>query len=369
MELTQQFQNLKKEGMPVTEYVKKMKTLTDNLAVIGEPVPPKKHIMQLLLGLRPYFNPIVSAINARADQPPLEEVYSLLLSHEFLLEKQNSSEHTNVLQANFTSLQKKFQKPFSGNSSSHFSPQNQQSKLSSPNFQANPHNQNFKPYNQFQFGILGKSQGKQIQPKWNYRNGQQNGNNRPQCQICGKVGHTALVWYHRTNLDYQPQSFNTMTTTNPFLHDSFTPRFASPPQGHNVMTRFQATPSTVSDQAWYMDSGATHHFTPDLTSISNHFPFHGSDQAMVSNSKKISICNIGFSSIPSTSHPLKLNNILHTPSISNRLISVNKLCSDNNVIVEFLPKSLFVKDLLTRKILLQGQLDHGLYRVPSFTPL
>ncbi|KAI9168819.1 hypothetical protein LWI28_002467 [Acer negundo] len=165
MELTQQFQNLKKEGMAVTEYVKKTKTFTDNLAAIGELVPPKKHIMQPLSGLGPDFNPIVSTINARADQPPLEEVYSLLLSHEFLLEKQNSSEPTNVLQANFTSLQKKFQKPFGGNSSSHFSPQNQQSKPYSPNFQANPHNQNFKPHNQFQSGILGIPQGKQIQPK------------------------------------------------------------------------------------------------------------------------------------------------------------------------------------------------------------
>ena len=111
-----------------------------------------------------------------------------------------------------------------------------------------------------------------------------------------------------------------------------------------------------------MDSGATHHFTPDLQMLSNKIPYQGCDQVTIGNGKQISISNTGstFLNTPSTS--LHLKHVLHTPEISHNLISVRRLCADNNVSVEFFPNCFVVKDLRSKQILLQGNLDRGLYK-------
>ena len=44
------------------------------------------------------------------------------------------------------------------------------------------------------------------------------------------------------------------------------------------------------------------------------------------------------------SRSLDLKNILHVPQITTNLLSVNRLCNDNNVIVEFFSNGFVVKD-------------------------
>ena len=54
---------------------------------------------------------------------------------------------------------------------------------------------------------------------------------------------------------------------------------------------------------------------------------------------------------------------LHVPWITTNLISVQKLCSDNNVTVEFNVGGFIFKDLNMRRDLLLGKLDCGLYKL------
>ena len=90
----------------------------------------------------------------------------------------------------------------------------------------------------------------------------------------------------------------------------------------------------------------------------------------VGNGKKISISHVGYATLPTSSpNPLFLNHVLHTPAISNNLLSVTKLCSDNRAFVEFFPTYFLAKDQVTKKVLLQGQLEHGLYKVHSPTSI
>ncbi|RVW79707.1 hypothetical protein CK203_042375 [Vitis vinifera] len=59
-----------------------MKTISDNLAAVGEPVKDRDHILQLLGGLGPDYNSIVASLTAREDDLSLHSVHSILLTHE-----------------------------------------------------------------------------------------------------------------------------------------------------------------------------------------------------------------------------------------------------------------------------------------------
>ena len=61
--------------------------------------------------------------------------------------------------------------------------------------------------------------------------------------------------------------------------------------------------------------------------------------------------------------PIHLKHVLHTPQISKQLISVTKLCSNNQAFVEFYSSHFLVKDQALGKVLLQGILENGLYKV------
>ena len=106
-----------------------------------------------------------------------------------------------------------------------------------------------------------------------------------------------------------------------------------------------ATPNITADNSWYMDSGATHHITHDLTSLNNTNPFSGADKVLVSNGKTLDISNTTQFIIPSKIYPITLNKVLNVPQISTNLFKVNKLCYDNNAFVKFYANSFFVKDL------------------------
>ena len=80
----------------------------------------------------------------------------------------------------------------------------------------------------------------------------------------------------------------------------------------------------------------------------------------VGNGTSLPISHIGNSSL-GTSKPLHLPNILLVPSINNNLASISKFTIDNNVIVEFDAFCFYVKDKVTKQILVQGHLHNGLY--------
>ena len=111
-----------------------------------------------------------------------------------------------------------------------------------------------------------------------------------------------------------------------------------------------------------MDSVATHHFTPEFGQLQDPSTSCGDAQVMVGNGKHIGISHIGHVSIPSSIKPIILKNVLHTPEISKKLISVTKLCADNKAFIEFFSTHFLMKDQMSKKVLLQGNLENGLYK-------
>lgn len=105
-----------------------------------------------------------------------------------------------------------------------------------------------------------------------------------------------------------------------------------------------------------MDSGATHLLTFDLNSLSNLVSFTDVEHVIVGKWYVSPYNTHGYHIFLSSSNPpIILSQVFHTLSISQKLISISKLCHDNRVIAEFYPSYFLVKDLHTKQVLLRGR--------------
>lgn len=103
-ELRSQLQNLKKDSLPATAYINKFKGLCNHLAAIGESISYNDRILYLLGGLGSKYNQFLTYVINRLDKPSIKDIHSFLLSYEFHLDAQNSSNQLSSLEANFFQL-------------------------------------------------------------------------------------------------------------------------------------------------------------------------------------------------------------------------------------------------------------------------
>ncbi|KAG8503604.1 hypothetical protein CXB51_001615 [Gossypium anomalum] len=167
---------------------------------------------------------------------------------------------------------------------------------------------------------------------------------RPQCQLCGKIGHLVKTCYHRFDETYS----RSLLLVDPILVLSPSSRF--------------------SDQVWYPDSGVTNHITPDVTSLSSVAPYTGTNHVSMGNGVSVPIANVGTTHMKAGTRLLHLQNVLHVPSVCKNLMSVGQFARDNTVYFEFYPFMCFVKDIQTRNTLLVGHMHEGLYRFDVSKP-
>uniref|UniRef100_A0A803P5A9 Integrase catalytic domain-containing protein n=1 Tax=Cannabis sativa TaxID=3483 RepID=A0A803P5A9_CANSA len=95
--------------------------------------------------------------------------------------------------------------------------------------------------------------------------------------------------------------------------------------------------------------------------------YGGKDKLVVGDGHPLAITHIG-SGILSTNVPFKtlvLKDVLLVPEMAKKLISISKLTTDNDILIEFDSDFCFVKDKVTRKVLLTGMLKDGLYQLNS----
>ncbi|RVW61330.1 Retrovirus-related Pol polyprotein from transposon RE1 [Vitis vinifera] len=325
MQLRLKLQSTKKGSLSMIDYIMKVKGAADSLAAIGEPVSEQDQVMNLLGGLGSDYNAVVTAINIRYDKISIEAVHSMLLAFEHRLEQQSSIEQFSPISANYAS---------SSNSRGGGRRYN------------GGRGQNHTP-NISNYTYRGRGRGGRYG-----QNGRHNSNSskKPQCQLCGKFGHTVQICYHRFDISYQSsQSSNT------------SPSNAGNP---NSIPAMVASSNNLADDTWYLDSGASHHLTQSVGNLTSSSPYTGTDKVTIGNGKHLSISNTGSYRLLSDSRSFHLKKVFHVPFISANLISVVKFCLDNNALIEFRSNSFFVKDLHTKKVLTQGKLENGLYRFP-----
>jgi hypothetical protein len=161
-----------------------------------------------------------------------------------------------------------------------------------------------------------------------------------QCQVYGKLGHTALkCWKH------------------------FAKNYTSPEKSANVPTS-----SYNLDPAWYADSATMNHITGNLDKLTIKENYGGSDQVHIANVSDMMIKHTGHSIVSTPSRRFYLNNVLHVPQATRNLASVHRLTSDNDVFLEPHPPFFLIKGQHTRRMFLHVQCRDGLYPIPVAVP-
>jgi hypothetical protein len=294
----------KKNHLSVSDYYAKMCTYADELAASGAPLRDDELIAYILVDLNEDFNPVFTAVVARVDPIKPSELYSQLLSFEH---------HTN-LQANSST----------GGSSSAMSASR------SPGLGAGR-----APAGYARGCGRGWACGRGHGGSSN-RGGGSGNSSRPECQICGNLGHRAKTCWYRYDEDDAPEQRT-------------------------------AAAATTGANNWYTDFGATDHITGDLDRLTMHEPYTSNDQVQVANGSGMDINRIGKTIIPTSDRDLVLNHVLHVPSAHKNLISVHLFTLDNDTFIEFHPYLFLIKDRKTKKVLLHGPCRGGLYPLPPFT--
>ena len=74
--------------------------------------------------------------------------------------------------------------------------------------------------------------------------------------------------------------------------------------------------------------------------------------------------HVGNGKLQTPSHCFHLDNILRVPDLASNLLSVHKLCLQNNAFCYFDANQFLIVDLATGKVLYQGLSKDGVYPIP-----
>ena len=129
------------------------------------------------------------------------------------------------------------------------------------------------------------------------------------------------------------------------------------------MTAMLATPM-MTNEGWLLDSGATHHLTPNTnTDLNLQVLFFAMTKWQLRTINHFLFC-ISSISLPLSSSIFSLRNVFHVLDFSSNLVNVSKFCADNKIFVEFYSGFFPVKDLSLKKVL---KLEHDLYKFQAMS--
>ncbi|KAL4285429.1 hypothetical protein GQ457_16G015660 [Hibiscus cannabinus] len=202
-----------------------------------------------------------------------------------------------------------------------------------------------------------------------YNDGRYKGRSRPQCQLCGKVGHLVDRCWYRFDHNYKPNQSRNEGQENSCccnhkscdVYSPFVPE-VTPANSVGVQnaTLVNANASTATVK-WFPDFGATHHVTSDQTQVSTGQQYIEQGKVHIGDCSFLSISRIGQSTLNGNSRDLVLDQVLLVPQITRSLLSVSKFSTDNSVFFEFHASCCYVKDERIGDVLLSGAQEKGLY--------
>ena len=131
---------------------------------------------------------------------------------------------------------------------------------------------------------------------------------------------------------------------------------------NNTRHAMLASRSSSPSDEWILDSGATHHLTSTSHNLQNSRPYLACENGIVGNGKQLPISAVGSKTFCSNSTSFHLPTVYLVPQLTTNLISVAQFCKDTSSYIEFHPSHFFVKDQCSKKTILQGPNDCGLYR-------
>ncbi|XP_019256383.1 PREDICTED: uncharacterized protein LOC109234778 [Nicotiana attenuata] len=193
------------DSLLITEYLQRIRSLSDELATVGAPVTNSELIVKILSGLGPEFREISAAIRACDTTVTYEELYQKLLDHELFLR------HEEV---------KKMQSPITAEVATRNKPTN-----NSNNRNNRRQNNNGTPT---QNPLEWRQNARSNPPAQWQAPTNNNFTSAIRCQLCNKIGHIASVCRSKSHNHFEAKA--------------------------NYACGFTSTANP-----WIMDSGATHH--------------------------------------------------------------------------------------------------------------
>ncbi|KAJ9538837.1 hypothetical protein OSB04_031570 [Centaurea solstitialis] len=315
-QLKAQLKMITKGPQSITEFMQAVKVLTDQLAILGDPVKTEDITDKVLEGLDSSYQGVIDAVNARDTPISFAELHEKLINRELTIKAQPllgaypATVHHTSSRPIYHHNNRQSNTPHNIH---HAHPHPKSTQLSSPNYTG-------------QRPFLGR------------------------CQWCHTKGHSLQKCpiFQEKHPSIRPPR----PSSNP----------SNPPQA-NVATAFAPTGSTP----WLLDSGASHHVAHDLSNLSLHQPYDGTEEVVIGDGTGLPITHTGSTLITTLLRSLRLSNVLCVPNMQRNIISIYKLCLDNNISIEFSSDYFFFKDCLTGEILLTGAPKNGVYEWSSST--
>ncbi|XP_010484950.1 PREDICTED: uncharacterized protein LOC104763247 [Camelina sativa] len=309
--LRRSLQLLSKKEKSLSTYCREFKSICDSLSSIGKPVDESMKIFGFLNGLGREYDPIATVIQSSLSKlsPPTNDVVSEVQGFDSKLQSYDDASSVTPHLAFMTD-------------------------------KTNPCAPQFQPSQRGRGGRFGQNRGRggyttRGRGFSQHQSVSPSQGQRPICQICGRIGHTAIKCYNRFENNYQ--------TEVP------TQAFAS------------LQVSDDSGREWHPDSAATAHITSSTSGLQEVKAYDGTDAVMVGDGAYLPITHVGSTTISSAKGTIPLHEVLVCPDIKKDLLSVGKLCDDYPCGVFFDSNSVYIIDLTTQKVVSKGPRRTGLY--------
>lgn len=168
--------------------------------------------------------------------------------------------------------------------------------------------------------------------------------NRSACQNCAKKGHVALACHNRHNEDDYPTplEYRTRQLQNQkkkAVNAVWTPVLESPPQVNAL---------------WNPDTEATGHVSGTVNVLHHPKSAKNHPGIVIADGATVPVDATGDSKFLKQGKDICVKDISVVPSISRNLLSVNRLCNDNNIGCWFIRFSMAMIDLQTKEVLVRG---------------
>lgn len=108
------------------------------------------------------------------------------------------------------------------------------------------------------------------------------------------------------------------------------PSFSNP-----ITTVTFPTSLPIIDSSWLLDRAASHHMTNDLSSLSLYTPYNGHEELIIGDVTSVQITHISSMSLALFNYNVNLSNVLYVPKIFCNILSLSRLCLDNNLQISF----------------------------------
>ena len=325
--------NLRRGDLSIADYLDKLNTLADQLALSGSPIVDADLIATIMNNVGPLYENTVASIQARETPISYAALEALLLSAEtrHLTFQLSGDPSVPVLTAMAANRGRRTTTPTGfarGGGRGAVPPRS--------GHQARPYTAAAPNPGRINGGILGAAPSSSDRPPL-------------RCQICRRNGHSAIDCYNRMNTSYEGCVPSARLT-------------ALAAQSNRVPSSASPAPTT-----WLLDSGANTHITNDPGQLTNAQEYTGIDQVSgIHGGQGLHISQIGTSFINSPSRSFPLSNTLYCPNASHNILSINQFSSDNDCFFVLHPNFFCVQDIHSGRILLSGRSNTGVYPYASF---